>query len=70
MKCYYHVTSSALEKNVIFQSREDFIIGMNDIALCVLKYDVRILCFCLMSNHFHFVLYGSYKDCYGFIQEY
>lgn len=70
MKCYYHVTSSALETNVIFQSREDFITGMNDVVLCLLKYDVRILCFCLMSNHFHFVLYGSYKECYGFIQEY
>lgn len=70
MKSYYHATSSALEKNVIFQSREDFVTGMNDVALCVLKYNVRILCFCLMSNHFHFVLYGSYKECYGFMHEY
>ena len=69
-KNYYHVSSEALEKNDIFQSREDFVTAMNDIALCVLKYDVVILCFCLMSNHFHFVLRGSYQDCYAFMCEF
>ena len=70
MKQYYHVSSKALEKNDIFHSREDFVTAMNDIALCVLKYDVMILCFCLMSNHFHFVLKGSYRDCYSFANEF
>lgn len=69
-KNYYHVSSEALEKNDIFQSREDFVTAMNDIALCVLRYDVVILCFCLMSNHFHFVLKGSYQDCYAFMCEF
>ena len=32
-KNYYHVSSEALEKNDIFQSREDFVTAMNDIAL-------------------------------------
>ena len=69
-KNYYHVSSAALEKNDIFQSREDFVAAMNDIALCVLKYDVVILCFCLMSNHFHFILRGSYQECYAFMCEF
>ena len=64
------MSSAALEKNDIFQSREDFVAAMNDIALCVLKYDVIILCFCLMSNHFHFVLKGSYQECYAFMSEF
>ena len=29
-----------------------------------------ILCFCLMSNHFHFVLKGSYQECYAFMNEF
>ena len=70
MKCHYHISSRALKKNDIFQSREDFVTGMNDIALCSRKFDVRILCFCLMSNHFHFVLYGEYVDCFAFMQEF
>ena len=43
---------------------------MNDIALCVLRFDVQILCFCLMSNHFHFVLKGTYAECYAFMSEF
>lgn len=69
-KGYYHVSSHGLEKNDIFKSRQDFIRGMNDIALCVLEYDVCILAFCLMSNHFHFVLYGTLEECRRFAEEY
>ena len=70
MKSYYHVSSHGLERKEIFRTREDFIAGMNDIAICALGFDVRILCFCLMSNHFHFVLYGTYQECSGFSEEY
>ena len=70
MKGYYHLSSHGLEKNDIFKSRTDFIAGMNDAALCVLGYDVVIVCFCLMSNHFHFVLYGTLNECRRFSDEY
>lgn len=70
MKGYYHISSHGLEKNVIFKKKEDFIAGMNDIAICVLGFDVIILCFCLMSNHFHFVLYGTLPECRRFSEEY
>lgn len=70
MKGYYHVSSHGLERNDIFKSREDFIAGMNDVAICVSGFDVRIICFCLMSNHFHFLLYGSLAECRHFSEEY
>ena len=70
MRRYYHVTSGALERFDIFQSRKDFVTAMNDIALCVLRFDVQILCFCLMSNHFHFVLKGTYAECHAFMNEF
>ena len=70
MKGYYHVSSHGLEKNDIFKSREDFIAGMNDIAICILGFDIQILCFCLMSNHFHFLLYGTSEECRRFADEY
>ena len=69
-KGYYHVSSHGLEKNDIFKTREDFIRGMNDVAICILGYDVCILAFCLMSNHFHFVLYGTFEECRRFADEY
>ena len=43
---------------------------MNDVAICILGYDVCILAFCLMSNHFHFVLYGTFEECRRFADEY
>ena len=70
MKGYYHVSSHGLEKNDIFKTAEDFIVGMNDVAICVLGFDVSILCFCLMSNHFHFFLYGTLEECRRFSEEY
>ena len=70
MKGYYHVSSHGLEKNDIFKSKQDFISGMNDIAICILGFDVSILCFCLMSNHFHFLLYGTQEECRKFSDEY
>lgn len=70
MKAYYHISSSALKKNDIFHVREDYIVAMNDVALLSLRFDVRILCFCLMSNHFHFVLKGSYEACFAFVSEF
>ena len=70
MKGYYHISSHGLEKNDIFKCDADFVLGMNDVAICVLGYDVIILCFCLMSNHFHFVLYGTLEECRLFSEEY
>ena len=69
-RSYYHVSSHGLERNDIFKSKEDFIQGMNDVAMCVLGYDVMILAFCLMSNHFHFVLMGTFEECRLFAEEY
>lgn len=43
---------------------------MNDIAVCVLGFDVTVIAFCLMSNHFHFVLYGTRTECERFAEEY
>lgn len=67
---YYHVCSEGLEKRLIFRNRREFIMGMNYVALCYLKHNVRVLCFCLMGNHFHFILSGSYQECWKFGNEY
>lgn len=62
--------SEELEKRMIFRNRREFIMGINYVALCHLKCNVRILCFCLMGNHFHFILSGSYQECWKFGNEY
>ena len=70
MKGYFHISSSGLRKNDIFKTKEDFKVAMNDIALSILGCDVALLCFCLMSNHFHFVLYGERNECLRFAEKF
>lgn len=70
MKKYYHVCSLGLEKNLLFSDDQDFVTGVNDIAISLLKFDIKLICYCLMSNHFHFILYGEKQVCCDFANEY
>lgn len=67
---FYHISSNGLEKELIFISEEDFITGVNDAAICSLRFKVKILCYCLMNNHFHFILSGELEECECFAAEY
>lgn len=70
MKKYYHLSSSSIEKSDIFLEEEDFIQGVNDLALCILNYDIGLLGYCLMSNHFHFIMKGEKDACHDFAIEF
>ena len=50
----------------MFRDEEDFILGVNTIALATLKYAVKVLCYTLMDNHIHLLLCGRYEDCRAF----
>lgn len=64
---YYHVYTKGLEDYVIFQEREDYVVGMNYVAVAAFRSGVSILAFVLMSNHFHFVVYANRSDAVRFI---
>lgn len=67
---YYHVYTKGLENGIIFRDRDDYIAGMNLIAIPHYKTGVVILAFVLMSNHVHFVIYGRKSDVQHFISLY
>ena len=54
----WHLCTPGEHQCAIFRTREDFVFGMNLMALAAYSYreEVKILTFELMSNHFHFVL--------------
>ncbi len=64
---YYHYATEGLKDDFLFASTLEFIAGINRIALCLCRigsdHPVQIICFCLMDNHVHFILYGTEKDC-------
>ena len=54
----WHLCTPGTHQCAIFRSREDYVFGMNLVALTASSFrdEVKILTFELMSNHFHFVL--------------
>lgn len=68
MRKYYLVTTEHLEDKLWFREVEDFTVGMNYVALqAALSPEVLILAFILMSNHVHFVLFGTEKEVSDFV---
>lgn len=67
---YFHVYTKGLEDRLIFRDREDFIAGMNLVAVVCFSVEVRLLAFVLMSNHVHFVVRGSREEAERFINLY
>ena len=75
MKKFSHWCSKGLTIDLLFASEQEFIAGMNRIAVCYLYClekgrPVRIVAFCLLNNHFHFVLYGAEEDTEMFMEHY
>ena len=66
----WHFSTDGTTQDVLFRDREDFVAAMNRIYTVALKYGIIILAFCLMDNHLHFILYGSFDACNRFIHEY
>lgn len=70
VKNCYHFCSDGSKADVLFSRDEDYILAMNRIGLTILGYDILVLAFCLMDNHFHFIIYGEQDECAAFIREY
>ena len=55
---------------MLFADEEAFKIALNKLALITYEWDIILLAFCLMDNHFHFILYGEQEICMKFVSEY
>ncbi len=64
---YLLVTTRHLEDRLLFRDIQDFIVGMNYVAVQAFKCGVFVLAFVLMSNHLHFVLLCSREKAEAFI---
>ena len=67
MKKCYLITTAHLEDGLWFLDEEDFRTGMNYVAIQASRSKVIVLAFILMSNHLHFILYGSWEDVQDFV---
>jgi len=71
---YFHYATEGLKEDILFASTEEFIAGTNRIALCLCRlgpdHPVQVICYVLMDNHVHFILYGLEDDCDLFMENY
>ena len=64
---FYHIYTKGLEDRIIFRDLQDFIVGMNYVAIAQYKTKIKILAFVLMSNHFHFAVQATEAVARAFI---
>ena len=67
-KPFWHVCTPGNLSGIIFRCEEDFIFGMNVIAMCASEFrnSVAVFTFVIMGNHLHFVLGGNEIDVRDF----
>ncbi|MEA2005766.1 MAG: transposase [Acidobacteriota bacterium] len=53
---FYHVLNRGNSKQEVFHKKQDFIAFINLIKKAKEKHPISILAYCLMPNHFHFVV--------------
>jgi len=53
---YYHVYNRAVSKKLIFKRDRDYRYFMYKIAQYKEKYEIEILIYCVLPNHFHLLL--------------
>jgi len=59
--CVYHILNRANAKAQIFETKEDYQLFEKILEEAVIKFNMRLLAYCLMPNHWHLVLYPK-KD--------
>lgn len=64
---YYHVCTDGKALDWMFKDEEDFIRGVNRIAIGSIESNVKVHAYTLMDNHAHLVIQGTLQRCKKFI---
>jgi len=59
---YHHLYNRGANKQEVFFDIKDYNYFREKLLLYKLKYEIEILCYCLMPNHFHFFVRQTKKD--------
>lgn len=59
---FYHITQRAPGEQLLFKEEDDRTSFLRMLKVYSKKYDLDILCFCLMSNHLHILVRINYPN--------
>lgn len=62
-KGYYHVYSFGEDTPKLLTNEREFVMAINILAFCAIKFNVKVMVFTFMNSHFHLVLYGDEDSC-------
>jgi putative transposase len=66
---YYHIYNRGANRDLIFRCDDNYLFLLKRIKQYVAEYEIAMISYCLMPNHYHFVLrQGSEKQISAFIQ--
>lgn len=57
----FHICTKGLESRILFRNEDDFNRAVNLSAICAYSIGVRIVVYCMMSNHVHYIVLCSGK---------
>lgn len=63
----YHVINRGVGRRTLFHKEPDYAAFERVLAEAYQQVPIRILAYCLMPNHWHFVLWPRVNECRGLI---
>lgn len=63
---YFHFATAHQEKSRLFMCEQDYIYGVNSLAILLPAGKVKLIAYCLMDNHIHLLLLGRLPDCLAY----
>lgn len=67
---YYHVTARGNDKKDIYYNANDKLFFLNLMRKIKKKYDIKILSYCLMDNHFHLLIFDPFSHLSDFMKSF
>jgi putative transposase len=59
---FYHILNRGNAKQQVFFDKQDYLHFLESVSLALKKHPVDVLAYCLMPNHFHFVVRAKQAD--------
>ena len=58
----YHICTDGNSCPVLMREDSDFIIAVNYLAICAWRTSVQVVAYCIMANHFHFLILSENRE--------